>query len=91
MRWPRAEDAAHYYPMGMDADLDVALKNAVQEAVGFLQRHAGLSLAEAYALCSLAVDFRVGEAVNLVKMVYGVIPKRLFPRNPPYWRAASGA
>jgi acetamidase/formamidase len=86
MKWPRAEDAAHYYPMGMDGDLDVALRNAVHEAVDFLQRHAGLTAAEAYALCTLDVDFRIGEAVNVVKMAYGVIPKRLFSRNPPYWR-----
>jgi acetamidase/formamidase len=87
MKWPRAEDAAYHYTMGMDTDLDVALKNAVQEAVDFLQRHAGLSAAEAYALCTLSVDFRVGEAVNLVKMVYGVIPKKLFRQAPAYWCA----
>ena len=29
---------------------------------------------------------RVGEAVNNVQMVYGVIPKRLFRENPPYWQ-----
>jgi acetamidase/formamidase len=78
MKWPRAEDATHYYLMGMDADLDTALKNAVQETVDFLQVHAGLSAADAYALASLSVDFRVGEAVNNVKMVYGMIPKKLF-------------
>jgi acetamidase/formamidase len=86
MTWPRVEDAAHYYPMGMDGDLEVALGNAVQEAVNFLQRNAGLTPAEAYALCTLNVDFRIGEAVNVVKMVYGVIPKQLFKRNSPYWR-----
>jgi len=87
MAWPRAEDAANYYSMGMDTDLDQALKQAVREATGFLQQRAGLSAAEAYALCSLAVDFRIGEAVNNVQMVYGVIPKRLFRRNPEYWAA----
>jgi acetamidase/formamidase len=87
MKWPRAEDATHYYTMGMDPDLGTALKNAVQEAVDFLQRHAGLSAADAYALASLSVDFRVGEAVNIVKMVYGRIPKRLFRQNAQYWRA----
>jgi acetamidase/formamidase len=46
-----------------------------------------LSAAEAYALCSLAVDFRIGEAVNNVLMVYGVIPKRLFRRKTKYWAA----
>jgi len=82
---PRAEDAANYYSMGMDADLDQALKQAVREAARFLQGR-GLSAADAYALCSLAVDFRIGEAVNNVQMVYGVIPKRLFRRQSDYWR-----
>ena len=50
MRWPRAEDAAQHYIMGMDASLDVALKNAVSETVAFLQREARLSAADAYAL-----------------------------------------
>ena len=85
MRWPRAEDAAHYYSMGMAPDLGEALRNAIREAVDFLQRKAKLSPAEAYALCSLAVDFRIGEAVNNVLMVYGAIPKRLFKGGPEYW------
>jgi acetamidase/formamidase len=84
MKWPRAEDAAHYYPMGMAGTIDEALRNAIREAVDFLKGRAGLSAAEAYALCSLAVDFRIGEAVNDVLMVYGVIPKRLFKRVTGY-------
>ena len=85
MNWPRAEDAANHYSMGMGANLDEALKNAIREAVEFLKRRAGLSAADAYALCSLAVDFRIGEAVNNVLMVYGVIPKRLFRKRLAYW------
>jgi acetamidase/formamidase len=85
MSWPRAEDAAHHYPMGMAPNLDDALKNAIRESVEFLKGRAGLSAAEAYALCSLAVDFRIGEAVNNVQMVYGVIPKRLFKSATAYW------
>ena len=81
MKWPRAEDAEHHYVMGMDEDLDVALKEAVREAVEFLEREAGVTAAQAYALCSFKVDFRIGEAVNQVKMVYGVIPKGLLA-NP---------
>lgn len=91
MTWPRAEDATHYYAMGMDTDLDQTLKHAVQETVSFLQQIAKLSAAEAYALASLAVDFRVGEAVNLVKMVYGTIPKKLFRQNPEYWHRTNNA
>ena len=78
MKWPRAEDAAHHYVMGMAEDLDSALKDAVREAVEFLQLKARLTPAQAYALCSFNVDFRIGEAVNNVKMVYGAIPKKLF-------------
>lgn len=87
MKWPRAEDAACYYAMGMDTDLGVALKNAIRETVDFLQARAALSATEAYALCSLAVDFRIGEAVNNVLMVYGAIPKRVFKQQREYWAA----
>jgi acetamidase/formamidase len=90
MKWPRAEDAAHYYSMGMDPDLNEALRTAIRETVGFLQGR-GLSAAEAYALCSLAVDFRIGEAVNNVLMVYGAVPKKLFRSNPEYWAAKETA
>ena len=59
MRWPRAEDAAHYYAMGMDLDLDVAMRHATRETVEFLMENFGLSVADAYSLASVAVDFRV--------------------------------
>ena len=49
------------YSMGMADTLDAALKEAIRETVAFLEGR-GMSAAEAYALCSLAVDFRIGEA-----------------------------
>jgi acetamidase/formamidase len=85
MTWPRAEDADHFYVMGLDVDLGVAMRHATQEAVNFLQKEKGLSAADAYALTSLAVDFHVGEAVDFVQMVYGAIPKKIFKTNPEYW------
>ena len=78
MKWPRAEDAENFYVMGMDVDLDAALKQAAEETVNFLQREKGLSAADAYALASIAVNYTVGEAVDQVQMVYGAIPKKLF-------------
>src|SRR5262249_41798475 len=33
MRGPRAEDAANYYTLGLDLDLDTAMKTAVRETV----------------------------------------------------------
>jgi acetamidase/formamidase len=69
----------------MDLDLDVAMKNASQETVDFLRATRGLSAADAYSLASIAVDFRVAEAVDAVLMVYGAIPKKIFKTNPEYW------
>jgi hypothetical protein len=58
---------------------------AAQETVAFLRDKKDLSAADAYALASVAVDFRVGEAVDAVQMVYGMIPKRIFKQNQDYW------
>jgi acetamidase/formamidase len=71
--------------MGMDLDLNVAMKHAVQETIAFLRHKKGLSAADAYSLASIGVDFRVAEAVDSVQMVYGMIPKKLFKQNPEYW------
>src|SRR5262249_32689889 len=64
MRGPRAEDAANFYALGLDLDLDVAMKKAVQETVDLLQEKAGMTAAEAYAVASMGVDFKVAEAVD---------------------------
>jgi len=85
MPWPRAEDTSNYYAMGLDLDLNTAMKIAVREAIALLQEKGGLTAAEAYSVASLAVDFRVAEAVDSVQVIYGVIPKRLFKQNPSYW------
>ena len=85
MRGPRAEDANNYYVLGLDVDLNVAMKNAVREAVELLQEKAGITVAEAYSVASLGVDFRVAEAVDSVQLIYGVVPKKFFKNNPTYW------
>ena len=85
MKWPRAEDADNYYVMGMDRDLDVALKEAAEQTIAFLQREKGLSAQDAYSLASIGVNYIVAEAVDDVLMVYGAIPKKLFTTNRDYW------
>jgi acetamidase/formamidase len=86
LAWPRAEDRDCHYVTGMDADLDVAARIAIEHAVAFLASRANLTTAQAYALSSLAVDFRIAENVNHVKVVYGAIAKRLLPAAE-YWDA----
>jgi len=71
--------------MGVDRDLNIAMKAATQEAVNFLMQEKGLSARDAYQLASIAVDFRVAEAVNLNQVVYGMIPKNVFKKQTPYW------
>jgi acetamidase/formamidase len=85
MRGPRAEDAANYYAMGLDLDLNAAMKIAVRETVELLEEKAGLTAAEAYSVASLGVDFRIAEAVDSMQLIYGTIPKKFFKRNPAYW------
>ena len=85
LTWPRAENATHYITMGVDKDLNLAMKGATQETVNFLMQEKGLTAADAYQIASIAVDFRVAEAVNLNQVVYGMIPKNIFKKQTPYW------
>jgi acetamidase/formamidase len=78
LRYPIAEDKDNFYIMGLDRDLDVALRNSVEHTVGFLQRRAGMSASDAYSLASVGIDFEVAEAVDGVLNMYGVISKTLF-------------
>jgi acetamidase/formamidase len=75
---PRAEDDTHYIMMGIDLDLDRAMRLAVQEVVNFLVQEKGLAPGYAYSLASVAVDFHVGEAVDQTQIVTGKIPKSIF-------------
>lgn len=85
IKQPRVETATDYLTTGLDVDLNVAARIALQEAVNFLQHEKGLSAADAYALSSLAVDLGIGEAVDIVNLVYAKIPKNIFKNNPPFW------
>jgi acetamidase/formamidase len=75
---PRAETSTHDILMGIDLDLDRALRMATWEVVNFLVEERGLSPAKAFSLASIAVDFHVAEAVDLTQLVSGRIPKSVF-------------
>jgi acetamidase/formamidase len=82
---PRVETATDYLTTGLSTDLNEATRIALQEAVDFLQSEKGMSAADAYALSSLAVDLGIGEAVDIVNLVYAKIPKKIFKSNPEFW------
>jgi acetamidase/formamidase len=78
LQWPRGETPTHYIAMGLDPDLDEALKLAVREAIDFLVTEKHLTREDAYMLCSTAVDFNITEAVDGTKGVHAMIPKSIF-------------
>ncbi len=75
---PRAENATHWILMGIDLDLDRAARKAVREVVDFLVEEKGLAPDKALSLASIAVDFRLSEAVDLTQVVSGYVPKSIF-------------
>jgi acetamidase/formamidase len=91
VKLPRIETATDYLTTGLSVDLNEAAAIALEEAVGFLQSEKGLSAADAYALSSLAVDLGIGEAVDVVNLVYAKIPKSIFRNQPQYWFTPAGS
>jgi acetamidase/formamidase len=77
-RWPIAETASHWIPMGLDKDLGNAFRMALENAIAFLVKKVGLTPLDAYSLCSLGVSFRVTQVVDVNKGVHAMIPKSLF-------------
>ncbi len=76
--WPRAETPTHYMSMGLDPDLNEAARMATREMVAFLVSEKGMSRADAYILCSVALDLRITQLVDGTKGVHGMLSKALF-------------
>jgi acetamidase/formamidase len=77
LRHPRAETPSHFISMGMNRDLDQAMKQALREMIAFICSRSNLSREEAYQLCSLAVDFHVTQTVNGEQGVHGMLRRGL--------------
>jgi len=76
--WPVAETSTHWIVVGLDKDLNAAMTLAARNAIKFLSSRTDLSELDAYALCSIAVSFRVTQVVDIVRGVHAMIPKGLF-------------
>ena len=77
--WPRAETATHWIVMGLNPNLEEAMKMAVRETINFLTgRFPNLSRQEAYMIASIAVDYHVTQVVDGTKGIHGMIPKAIF-------------
>lgn len=75
---PFAESDQFWYCVGLDRDLNEAMRSAVREALRFLGERFGLPREEAYAYLSAAADFVVTQVVDDVKGVHCQIRKKDF-------------
>ncbi len=78
LAFPRAETPSHWIAIGLDEDLNEAMRIAIRETVAYLVELKGLSREDAYALASIAVDFEVTQVVDQVKGIHALIPKAIF-------------
>ncbi len=82
LAWPRVETPTHYILMGIDEDLNRAMRLAVEQVVAFLVNEKKMTQTDALALASVGCDFHVAEAVDLTQVVGGKIPKSVFRTRP---------
>jgi acetamidase/formamidase len=75
---PFVETESAWVPVGLDADLDEAMRKATRAAIAFLERTQGMERDVAYAYLSAAADFEVTQVVDAVKGVHCVIRKSDF-------------
>ena len=61
---PAADTGGYHATTGYSTDVYEAARKAVRYMIDHLERSYGLSRAEAYALCSVAVDLRISEIVD---------------------------
>jgi acetamidase/formamidase len=84
---PFAETPDYWIPIGLDPDLDEAMRRAVRQGVEFLVARFGMTPTEAYAYLSIRTDFDVTEVVDATKGIHGLIAKKDFEKTA----AKSGA
>ncbi|MGN1098296.1 MAG: acetamidase/formamidase family protein, partial [Clostridia bacterium] len=69
------ETEDYWIPIGLDADLDEAMKKSVRESINFLSNQFGLDRAKVYAYLSAGVDYEVSQVVDRTKGIHALIPK----------------
>jgi acetamidase/formamidase len=78
LHWPRAETSTHIITMGCDRDLNAATHIAVREMISYLMEEKKMSQADAYMLCSVAVDVDITQLVDGNVGVHAMLPKSIF-------------
>ncbi|ONH22591.1 acetamidase/formamidase family protein [Pseudofrankia asymbiotica] len=72
---PYAETDEYLIPIGLDEDLNAAMRDCVRGALELLERRYRLERSVAYAYLSAATDFAVSQVVDVVQGVHARIRK----------------
>ncbi len=75
---PRGETKDAWIAVGLDKDLDEAMKKSVREYLQIANEKYGMSQQDALMFGSAAIDFDVSQVVDIVKGIHGTIPKLMF-------------
>ena len=75
---PFGETRDYWIAIGLNPDLDEAMKDAVREAMRFLTEKLGMDRSIAFAYMSAATDFNVSQVVDRTKGIHALIRKRDF-------------
>ena len=78
---PFGDTAQYWLAVGLNPDLDEAMKQAVRESIEFLHGELGMPRATAYAYLSAATDYVVSQVVDRTKGVHARIRKDHFARR----------
>jgi len=78
LKWPRAETSKYVIAMGCDKDLKTATQIAVREMIEYLMAEKKMTRADAYMLCSVAVDVNITQLVDGNVGVHAMLPKSIF-------------
>ena len=75
---PFGETEDYWIPIGLDEDLDEAMKEACRESIDFLNEQLGVDRDMAYAYLSAATDYEVSQVVDKTKGIHALIKKTDF-------------
>jgi len=76
---PEMRAKGFYHTTGMGPDLMENAKKAARDMIDWLVRAQGLSLHEAYAICSVAGDLKISEVVDIPNWVVSMtVPRGIF-------------
>ncbi|TKA93207.1 acetamidase/formamidase family protein [Halopseudomonas bauzanensis] len=80
---PMGETDDFWITLGLDEDLDEAMKKSTREAIRFLVEQYGVDETVAYAYLSAATDFQVSQVVDKTKGINSMIRKADFSEFQP--------